>query len=252
MTKYKIITIEGVIESPNLDAIKGFCLQFDLPFSEIETYEDNTTYAPFTEPKIARIKALQIEPNKDHRAVDWNTELLVTLASEYEYGKTVMDRGLLKSKTYFHKNDKILKITYDYVMNSIGNIEQQEINIAWYNEDDTINENKKEKGFVVFSQDESKKASYKRREAIISMLETDIENMVKGGSSTRQEMVVGIEMAKQLLSDVSTEVSIFKTSSDTMPLINKLENLTYAYPILNGSVAPNVTVLMYISDFLTY
>lgn len=250
MDNYEININGLIIRGADLDYIKSVCFESNIDESNIKTIQIDTTI--YTDLKTPRLKKLQIDKDKDHRAVDWNTELLVTLETEYEYARGVSERGLLKSKTYLHNSEKILKISYDYILNIIGNIEQQEINISWYNEDDTINDLKKEKGFVVFSQDESKKASYKRRESIISMLEADIESMVKAGASTEAEVIAGIEMAKQLLSDVSTEVSIFKTSSDSTPLINKLASITTTYPILNGYVAPNVTVLMYIADFLTY
>lgn len=202
----------------------------------------------------ARIVDIQIDPEKDFRSVDLNTELKQGLNSVEHYGELQSNRGLLLKKVYFKDDLEILQIDYDYKFDNINQISEQEVILRWYNNDGSFNDLVKDKGWIKFSDKESTRATVKRREAIIEQLKSSIKQLLSSSASNELELNDSISLGNDLISDVSLELDKFEKSGKSSDLISKLNTLTVKYPLLDMEMTPNTgfTVIDYITNFLNY
>lgn len=202
--------------------------------------------------KDVRIKSLQIDKNKHYSTVDFNTDLKAGLDVIDIYGELQSNRGLLLCKKYMFNDIEFVKIDYDYEFNNINEIKKQRVILYWYNNDGTINSYFKDKGWVKLSKKDSSKAVINRREAIISQLKQTIKDLLYSNANNDAELNDSIDIANSLIANVSIELDKFTKSGKSNDLISKLNTLIVDYPMLDLELAPNFTVIDYITNFLNY
>jgi hypothetical protein len=199
-----------------------------------------------------RIKAFQIDKNKDFRAVDLNNEVTVTFDIKEVLGIAQADRGILLKKEYSYNQIPILDIEYEWQLNSIEELWKQRPVLKWYNEDGSINQLIKDKGWKTFNSKERTESTIKRREAIIGQLREAIKTMMSQNATNDTELNASINYGNQLIAHVSIEIDTFTKSGKLNSLITKLDNSTAAFPFLLNQLAPGYTVINHIHDFLNY
>lgn len=216
-------------------------------YTDVSSYYDLESIV-----KVPRIKALQVNPSKDFRTVDHNSELNVTLEAKELFGEATDNKGLLIQKVYAHEEKDIFKVDYEYTLNEVKEITHQKVILTWHNIDGSENELIKDKGFVKLSKKVSREAVRKRRESIVMLLEIAVMGLLKSSASTPEEYAGPVLLGANLLSDVTAELDQYKNSGRYEPLAAKLPTITATYPFLNQEIAPSVTVIQYIINFLNY
>lgn len=199
-----------------------------------------------------RILKYQIDKNQDFRTVNHNTDLTVSLDIEEVFGLESNNRGLLISKIYRMDEKKIFEISYNYNFGIINQVTHQQLVLNWYNEDGELNPLSKDKGFKKLSKKQERDVVFKRRTSIIFLLEVEIIKLLSAGATSDEEAGQMIDLGASLMEDISIEIGKFKNSGHPQPIVDKLTSLQANYPFLSNEIAPGVTVINYVSNFLTY
>jgi hypothetical protein len=231
-------------------------------FSETLVKPTNGVYETITEEiidhvqlavdKTPRIVALQIDKSKPFQAIDFNNELMVGLDVKTTFGAEQSNRGLLISKTYKNNSDDVAKIDYEFKFNDIGEPSEKRTVISWYNNDGTINEQIKDKGFQLLSFDERRTAVKLRRTSVISLLEIQVMNLLKSGATSPEQANALVGVGANLMSNLSAEVNQFIQSGREDGIVLKLDQLKTTYTFLQANIAPGVTAIDFINEFLNY
>lgn len=184
--------------------------------------------------------------------LDHNKHLTVSLDKEEVFGEEKSNRGLLIKKIYSHNEEELFEINYDYEINSIGAITKQKVLIKWRDIEGNFHPEIKDKGFAKLSKRKSRKATRNRRETVVLLLETKIIELLSSSATTQEEYVASVGLGAEMLAELSIEINKFKNSGVRTHLTNKLEEIKTTYTMLQGEIAPGVTVIDFINDFLDY
>lgn len=221
-------------------------------------FVDESMVIPSNDPllKTPLVKSYQLDKKKDFRSLN-SRDLSVPVEKNEIYGEEKSNRGLLLQKDFFILGTKVFSIDYEYQFDVINTISAQKQIKTWYNFDGTIHdvesyEDYVAASFVNFSQKEKRRATYRRRESIIMMLEAKLIAFVASQASTEEEMKIGVANGASLLAEISEEKAKFIDSGITSFIINKLTELKTNYPVLLSEILPNITVEAFVVDFLDY
>lgn len=201
---------------------------------------------------LPRLLKYQIDKNQDFRRVNHNTDLTVSLDVEEMFGEDQSNRGLLIKKVYRLNEEDLFFIDYLYQFGIIGQVTHQKLTLKWYNEDGQINQIIKDKGFKKLSKKQERDVVFKRRSSIIFLLEVEIIKLLSAGTTNDEEAGQMIDLGATLMEEISIEIGKFKNSGHGQPIVDKLTQLQSTYTFLGGELAPGVTVIGYISNFLNY
>jgi hypothetical protein len=198
-------------------------------------------------PKISRL--VKNKNNKHFHDIDYTLELNTVLHRTEYFG----EKGLLTKVEYYgdlDKTDKVLEFNRTYIHNPVQGVTHKHTKRTYYNVDGTVNSSISDKGLYKYTENQSRKATLRRRENIIFNIEKVIIQVIID-ESPDQDLNSNMILASEFVSEISTSKNNFISSGNPTSLLTKIATSTN-YPFLTWEVSEGVSVEQFINSEVIY
>lgn len=191
-------------------------------------------------------------PIKHFHDINYTIELTVNLCRV----DTFAEKGLLTKVEYYtdtNKTDKLLEFNRTYVHNPVDGLISKHTTRIYINVDGTPNAEVKDLGEYVYTKNQGRKATTRRRDNIILNIEEKVIDLIKENSPP-EEILNNMILASEFVSQISTAKNSFISSGNPMILMQTIMNpdMLITYPFLSWSLLEFDTVVDFMIDQLTY